>query len=273
DLAPDFAAAARPRSANVVGPMSDVDVVVVVVGFDLAGHDRGGNIALAYAVEYRSEIRQQAVLEAPAAEDYTNLLRQQPGTFWWDWFINGSGPSVAERLVNAQPDVFYLPFCANSNGAISAAAQRQYLDAYRRPDSTHAGFELFRQQDAGEQQVGALVTTDGKLTIPTPGVGGQHSMGALVGKDMGDVAERDQRGGAGRQSPGDRGEARRRAPAADHVFHRLSPSGVTALNPGGSGMAAGGPPWSLTALGKRSPTVRAGRVSGPTRCQPPTVPL
>ncbi|GAA1717172.1 alpha/beta fold hydrolase [Fodinicola feengrottensis] len=172
----------------------DVRAVVTRLGLDrtgpidLAGHDWGGNIALAYALAYRSDVRQLAVLEAPAAEDYTTLVRQQPGTFWWDWFINGSNPGVAERLVDGQPGTFYLPFWANSNGAISAAVQQRYLDAYRRPASTHAGFELFRQQDAGEQQVGALVTKDGKLAIPTLGVGGQNSMNALVGKDLGDVA-------------------------------------------------------------------------------------
>lgn len=172
----------------------DVRAVVTRLGLDdagpidLAGHDWGGNIALAYALAYRSDVRQLAVLEAPAAEDYTNLVRQQPGTFWWDWFINGSDRGVAERLVDPQPGTFYLPFWANSNGAITAATQQRYLDAYGRPASTHAGFELFRQQDAGEQQVGALVTSEGKLTVPTLGIGGQNSMNALVGKDLSDVA-------------------------------------------------------------------------------------
>jgi pimeloyl-ACP methyl ester carboxylesterase len=172
----------------------DVRAVVTGLGLDhagpidLAGHDWGGNIALAYALAYRSDVRRLAVLEAPAAEDYTALVRQQPGRFWWDWFINGSAPGVAERLVDPQPGTFYRPFWDDSNGAIGAAAQRRYLDAYSRPASTHAGFEMFRQQDAGEQQVGALVTKDGKLTVPTLGVGGQNSMNALVGKDLGDVA-------------------------------------------------------------------------------------
>jgi pimeloyl-ACP methyl ester carboxylesterase len=172
----------------------DVRAVVTQLGLDhagpidLAGHDWGGNIALAYALAYRSDVRQLAMLEAPAAEDYIDLVQQRPGTFWWDWFINGSKPGVAEQLVDGNPGSFYLPFWAESDGAISAAAQQRYLDNYRRPASTHAGFELFRQQDVGEQQVAALVTKDGKLTIPTLGVGGQNSMGALVGKDLGDVA-------------------------------------------------------------------------------------
>jgi pimeloyl-ACP methyl ester carboxylesterase len=172
----------------------DVRAVVAQLGLDhagpigLAGHDWGGNIALAYALAYRSDVRQLAMIEAPAAEDYISLVQQRPGTFWWDWFINGSQPGVAEKLVDGAPGSFYLPFWAEADGAISAAAQQRYLDAYRRPASTHAGFELFRQQDVGEQQVAALVAKDGKLTIPTLGVGGQNSMGALVGKDLGDVA-------------------------------------------------------------------------------------
>jgi pimeloyl-ACP methyl ester carboxylesterase len=173
---------------------TDVQAVVRRLGldrtgpFDLAGHDWGGNIAIALAAAHPAEVRRLAVLEAPATVDYTNLVQQDPRTFWWDWFINGSAPGLPETLVNSHPDTFYQPFYANSGGAISPGAVRRYLAAYSKPAVTHAGFQYFRAQDEGERQVQALIDAQGKLTMPVLAVGGRHSMGTLVGTTMKHVA-------------------------------------------------------------------------------------
>jgi pimeloyl-ACP methyl ester carboxylesterase len=155
---------------------------------DLAGHDWGGNIGIAFAAAHPTEVRRLAVLEAPATVDYTSLVQQRPATFWWDWFINGSAPNPPETLVGAHPDTFYGPFYAESDGAISADAVRHYMAAYGRPAVTHAGFEYFRQQDQGERQVQDLIDAQGRLAMPALAVGGQRSMGTLVGTTMSHVA-------------------------------------------------------------------------------------
>jgi pimeloyl-ACP methyl ester carboxylesterase len=64
----------------------------------------------------------------------------------------------------------------------------RYVSAYSRPGSTHAGFEMYRQEKLGADQVDALIAKDGKLTIPTLGVGGEHSFGNVIGTDLAAVA-------------------------------------------------------------------------------------
>ncbi|GAA1971758.1 alpha/beta hydrolase [Catenulispora subtropica] len=167
----------------------DVHAVVRHLGFttaQVAGHDWGGAVALAYAVEYRTEVTELAVLEAPPTADYLNLVRQRPGVLWWDWFVNGPQAGVAEQLVDHDPRVFYTSIY---RGALPAATVDRYLASYGRPANTHAGFEYFRQQDQGEPAVDQLIARDGKLTIPVLGVGGQNSMGAQIGQDLPRVAE------------------------------------------------------------------------------------
>lgn len=168
---------------------TDVHSVVRHLGFtttQVVGHDWGGAVGLAYAVEYRSEVSKLAVIEAPPTTDYLNAVQQHPGVLWWDWFINGPQAGVAEQLVGGDPGVFYSSIY---HGALPAAAVGRYLASYGRPAVTHAGFEYFRQQDQGEPAVDRLIAEHGKLTIPVLGVGGQHSMGAQIGQDMARVAD------------------------------------------------------------------------------------
>ncbi|WP_194909656.1 alpha/beta fold hydrolase [Catenulispora rubra] len=168
---------------------TDVHAVVHHLGFtttQVVGHDWGGAVGLAYAVEYRAEVAKLAVIEAPPTTDYLNTVKQNPGILWWDWFINGPQAGVAEELVEPAPGVFYNSIY---HGALPAATVDRYLASYSRPAVTHAGFEYFRQQDQGETEVDQLIAEHGKLTIPVLGVGGQHSMGAQIGRDMARVAD------------------------------------------------------------------------------------
>ncbi|MEU4195512.1 alpha/beta hydrolase [Kribbella sp. NPDC026611] len=170
---------------------SDVRSVVLRLHLgtiDIAGHDWGAQVALAYAVAHRNDVRRLALLEAPPTSDYLNLVQQNPRAFWWDWFINGPRGDLAEQLVAGREREFYLPFYETANGAISRREENEYIAAYSRPSSTHAGFEFFRQQDEGLHAVDQLIAKDGKLTIPVLGVGGENSSGGLVGQDLPRVA-------------------------------------------------------------------------------------
>lgn len=178
-------------SYTALAVASDVHAVVNQLGFkqiDLAGHDWGGGVALAYAAQYRTEVRKLAVLEAPPTSDYLKLVKENPGVLWWDWFINGPGDTLSEKLVTGREREFYTWFYSQSQGTISADQVNRYVAAYSRPGSTHAGFEYFRQQDQGEAAVDQLFAKDGKLTIPVLGVGGEQSMGGLIGAALPRVA-------------------------------------------------------------------------------------
>jgi len=168
----------------------DVHAVVAQLGFAsvaVAGHDWGGNIGLAYAAKYRSEVTKLAMLEAPPSQDYLDLVAQRPNVLWWDSFVIGAGP-VAEQLVAGRERNFYGRIYASSAGAIDQHEAERLAADYGRPGRTHAGFEYFRQQDVGEKAVDDLLIRDGKLTIPVLGAGGELSMGGLVGAKLPRVA-------------------------------------------------------------------------------------
>jgi pimeloyl-ACP methyl ester carboxylesterase len=178
-----------PKTYEALTLATDVHAVVQHLGFptaQLVGHDWGGAVGLAYAAEYRTEVTKLAVMEAPPTTDYLAAVREHPDYLWWDWFINGPQAGVAEQLVSHEPQVFYTTIY---HGALPPASVARYLATYDRPSTTHAGFEYFRQQDEGETAVDRMLTEDGKLTIPVLGVGGEHSMGAEIGRDLARVAD------------------------------------------------------------------------------------
>ncbi|GAB2505097.1 alpha/beta hydrolase [Nocardia heshunensis] len=156
---------------------------------DLAGHDWGGQIALAYAARYRDEVKHLAIYEAPPGADYLGIVQAKPGVMWWDWFSKGPGDDLPERLVAGHERDFYGHFYDESAGAIDAAETGHLIDAFSRPGRTHAGFEYFRQQDVGLKEVDDLLARDGKLTIPVLGVGGERSLGPAVGSLLPRVAD------------------------------------------------------------------------------------
>ncbi|MGF1430413.1 alpha/beta fold hydrolase [Kitasatospora sp. LaBMicrA B282] len=173
---------------------ADVHAVVDRLGFgddriSIAGHDVGGGVALAYAAAYRDQVSHLAVLEAPPTTWYLQLVAADPNFLWWDSFVNGQQPGVAEQLVAGREKVFYGSVYNNGGpgGAPSAKSQQEYVAAYSRPGATRSGFDFFRQQDAGERAVQGLLDHN-KLTMPVLGVGGQHSMGTTIGSEMQNVA-------------------------------------------------------------------------------------
>ncbi|MFG2847029.1 alpha/beta fold hydrolase [Kitasatospora sp. NPDC048296] len=172
----------------------DVHAVVDQLGFGnakvaVAGHDIGGGVALAYAARYRDQVSHLAILEAPPTIWYLKLVAEKPDFLWWDSFVNGQQPGVAEQLVAGKEKIFYGSVYNNGGpgGAPSAKNQKEYIAAYSRPGSTRSGFDFFRQQDTGMKELQALLDNN-KLTMPVLGLGGQHSMGESIGTEMQDEA-------------------------------------------------------------------------------------
>ncbi|MFJ4183739.1 alpha/beta fold hydrolase [Kitasatospora sp. NPDC089509] len=173
---------------------ADVHAVVEHLGFGgariaVAGHDVGGGVALAYAAKYRDQVSQLAVLEAPPTTWYLKLVADQPNFLWWDSFVNGQQPGVPEQLVAGREKVFYGSVFNRDipGGKPSAKSQQEYIAAYSRPGATRSGFDFFRQQEKGEQEVQDLLDAQ-KLTVPVLGLGGEYSMRDSIGEDLKNVA-------------------------------------------------------------------------------------
>ncbi|MFE3189867.1 alpha/beta hydrolase [Nocardia sp. NPDC059240] len=157
--------------------------------FDLFAHDWGGEIALAYADEYRSDLGHLAIMEAAPSSDYAKVALSKPDVLWFDWLALGPKDQLAEQLIEGKESAFYGQFYrAAKNGAIDRAESDAYIAAFSRPGRTHAGLEYYRQKPAGDKAIDALIEKDGKLTIPVLGLGGQDGIGSAVGTMMTRVA-------------------------------------------------------------------------------------
>ncbi|WP_460727055.1 alpha/beta fold hydrolase [Nocardia heshunensis] len=156
---------------------------------DLAGHDWGGQIALAYATQYRNEVKHLAVYEAPATTDYLNIVQSKPGATWWDWLATGPRADFPERLIAGHEHDFFNYFYSEADGAIDPSESDVMIAAFTRPGRVHASLEYFRQQNVGLKQIDDLLARDGKLTIPVLAVGGEHSLGPAVGASFPRVAD------------------------------------------------------------------------------------
>ncbi|MVU76999.1 alpha/beta fold hydrolase [Nocardia sp. ET3-3] len=157
--------------------------------FDLFAHDWGGEIGLAYADEYRSDLGHLAIMEAAPSSDYGKFALEKPDYLWFDWMALGAKDQLAEQLIAGKESAFYGSFYKEAKGgAIDKAESDAYIAAFSKPGRTHAGLEYYRQKPTGDKAIDAMIAKDGKLAVPVLGLGGQDSIGAGVGTMMGRVA-------------------------------------------------------------------------------------
>ncbi|MBU3061775.1 alpha/beta fold hydrolase [Nocardia sp. NEAU-G5] len=156
--------------------------------FDLFAHDFGGEIALAYADEYRSDLAHLAIMEAAPTTDYAAFAHSRPDFLWFDWLALGPKDQLAEKLIAGKEADFYGALYEAKDGPLDKAETDGYIAAFSRAGRTHAGLEYYREKDAGDKAEDALFAQQGKLTIPVLGLGGQDSMGPTVGAMLARVA-------------------------------------------------------------------------------------
>jgi pimeloyl-ACP methyl ester carboxylesterase len=140
----------------------------------VVGHDWGGPTAYALAAQHRDAVRRMAIFDAPVPGDGTPVMfsnRWHHGLHWEQDF--------PEALTAGREDV-YLGFFYRNWGArpdaISQAAQREYVRAYRLPGAMRAGFNLYRAtpQDVADNEA---FVAQGKLAMPILCYGGPHGRG------------------------------------------------------------------------------------------------
>jgi pimeloyl-ACP methyl ester carboxylesterase len=107
------------------------------------------------------------------------------------WHFNFRGPDV-ERLVAGRErillDRFYNDLSANP-AAIDEQTRNHYAELYARPDAIHDAFSgqfAAFAQDAEDNK--ALFAKVGKLAMPVLAIGGDHSYGASMERELDYVA-------------------------------------------------------------------------------------
>ena len=148
----------------------------------VVGHDIGLMVAYAYAAQFPAETEKLVVMDA--------FL---PGVAGWEavynnpaiWHFRFNGPTP-ELLVQGRErtyfEHFWNNFAADKTRSIPEAERKAYAAAYARPGRMRAGWAYFVSFQQAAKDFAELSQT--KLTMPVLAIGGDKSLGEVIGQQM-----------------------------------------------------------------------------------------
>jgi pimeloyl-ACP methyl ester carboxylesterase len=148
----------------------------------VVGHDIGLMVAYAYAAQFPAETEKLVVMDAflPGVEGWEPVYND-PNT--WHFRFNGPTP---EALVRGRERIYFAYFwndlAADKTRSVPAADRDAYVAAYSRPGRMHAGWAYFVAWPQTAKDFAQLAQS--KLTIPVLAIGGEKSLGEVLGKQM-----------------------------------------------------------------------------------------
>lgn len=74
--------------------------------FALAGHDRGGSVALRLALDHPDRVARAALIDCLPLTEHLSRITPEFATQWWHWFFFAQ-PEIPERVITADPDSWY----------------------------------------------------------------------------------------------------------------------------------------------------------------------
>src|SRR5271169_2186643 len=153
---------------------------------EVVGHDIGLMVAYAYAAMYPAETTKLVVMDAflPGVAGW-EAVYNNPGI--WHFRFNGPTP---EALVRGREriyfDYFWNDFAADKTRSIPEADRKAYAAAYARPGRMKAGWAYFVSFNQAAKDFAELARTP--LTMPVLAIGGEKSLGDVLGAQMKSVA-------------------------------------------------------------------------------------
>jgi pimeloyl-ACP methyl ester carboxylesterase len=153
---------------------------------EVVGHDIGLMVAYAYAAMYPAETTKLVVMDAflPGVAGW-EAVYNNPGI--WHFRFNGPTP---EALVRGREriylDYFWNDFAADKTRSIPEADRKAYAAAYARPGRMKAGWAYFVSFNQAAKDFAQLARTP--LTMPVLAIGGEKSLGDVLGAQMKSVA-------------------------------------------------------------------------------------
>jgi pimeloyl-ACP methyl ester carboxylesterase len=144
--------------------------------FLLVGHDWGGPVAYALAVQFPTAVSRLVILDVTIPGDGSPDISQ--GGRRWHHRLHQT-PELPERLVLGREDIYLGWFYRNYGhkpDVLSDAEVNEYLRVYRRPGVLRAGFEYYRalSRDIADNVAAAR---ESKLQMPVLALGGANSWG------------------------------------------------------------------------------------------------
>jgi len=168
---------------------SAIHALMSSLGFqkaEVVGHDIGLMVAYAYAAMYPAETTKLVVMDAflPGVAGWEGVYNN-PGI--WHFRFNGPTP---EALVRGREriyfDYFWNDFAADKTRSIPEADRKAYASAYARPGRMKAGWAYFVSFNQAAKDFAELARTP--LTMPVLAIGGEKSLGEVLGAQMKSVA-------------------------------------------------------------------------------------
>ena len=148
----------------------------------VVGHDIGLMVAYAYAAQFPAEVDKLVVMDA--------FL---PGVGGWEavynhpanWHFRFNGP-IPEALVQGRERTYYEhywnDFAADKTRSLSERDRKAYAEAYARPGRMRAGWAYFVSFPQAAKDFAQMSQT--KLDMPVLAIGGEKSLGEVLGQQM-----------------------------------------------------------------------------------------
>ena len=155
-IAPDlrgYGGSSRPPTTPDHAPYSmrakarDMVALMDRLGFDrffVAGHDRGGRCAYRLALDHPACVRKLAVLDIIPTGEAFRRADMDFGLTFWMWFFLAQPAPLPERLIEADPEGFYLHLLDRAAEVADPEALDDYLEQLRDPATIHAMCEGYR---------------------------------------------------------------------------------------------------------------------------------
>ncbi|SDD88647.1 alpha/beta fold hydrolase [Streptomyces prasinopilosus] len=128
--------------------------------FALAGHDRGGSVALRLALDHPGAASRVAFVDCLPLTEHLSRITLEFATQWWHWFFFAQ-PGTPERVITADPDSWYQ----GDPESMGRENHDEWRRATRDPDVVRAmledyraGLTVDRRHEEADRAAGARVT-------------------------------------------------------------------------------------------------------------------
>jgi pimeloyl-ACP methyl ester carboxylesterase len=148
----------------------------------VVGHDIGLMVAYGYAAQFPAEVDKLVVMDAflPGVSGWEGVY-DNPDL--WHFRFHGPTPEALVRgRERAYFDYYWNDFAADRTQSIPEADRQAYAAAYARPGRMHAGWAYFASFPQTAKDFEELART--KLTMPVLSIGGEKSLGDVLGQQM-----------------------------------------------------------------------------------------
>src|SRR5882757_11040747 len=148
----------------------------------VVGHDIGLMVAYAYAAQFSAEVEKLVVMDAflPGVERWE--LAYDNDNMWHFRFHGPTPEALVKGRERMYFDYYWNDFAADKNHSLPEADRAAYAAAYARPGRMKAGWAYFSSFPQTAKDFVQLSQT--KLTMPVLSIGGEKSLGEVLGQQM-----------------------------------------------------------------------------------------